>query len=252
MRKERTPGPRPSLDKTPTWSPIAAHPDVRRTLLTMKALTRAARAICYATAREIDMSRHAETDARPPRRRRPRRAADARSPRPSRPISAARSPRSASRCTAAWASSRKPAPRSIYRDARILPIYEGTNGIQAIDLINRKLPLQGGHLVKQVIAEYETLARRVKGIERLELGRMGQRLASTVVALTEATEWMVEAIEHTPNLALAGATPYLRLFALAAGGHYLAKGALAALWSRAARTPWSPLRSPASSPRTFR
>jgi hypothetical protein len=116
-----------------------------------------------------------------------------------------------------------------YRDARILPIYEGTNGIQAIDLVTRKLPLAGGNLIKQVIAEFEATARQLKTLNRLEIGRMGQRLSSTVVAFAEATAWMLEAIEHSPNLALAGATPYLRLFGLAAGGHYLAKGALAGL-----------------------
>ena len=67
-----------------------------------------------------------------------------RSPRPSPPISASRSPRSACRCMAAWALSRRPARRSTIRDARIAPIYEGTNGIQAIDLVTRKLAANGG------------------------------------------------------------------------------------------------------------
>jgi acyl-CoA dehydrogenase len=56
------------------------------------------------------------------------------------PTSASRSPRSACRSMAAWASSRRPARPQLYRDARIAPIYEGTNGIQAIDLVTRKLP----------------------------------------------------------------------------------------------------------------
>jgi acyl-CoA dehydrogenase len=225
--KERRQG-RGASSKEPGMVAIAAHPDVRRTLLTMKSLTRAARAICYATAGEIDVSRHGETE--PDRRAAADRAALLT------PIAKAFSTDIG--CEVASLGIQvhggmgfieETGAAQYYRDARILPIYEGTNGIQAIDLITRKLPLAGGHLVKQVIAEYETLARRIKGIERLEIGRMGQRLASTVVALTEATDWMVEAVEHTPNLALAGATPYLRLFALAAGGHYLAKGALHAL-----------------------
>lgn len=225
--KERRQG-RAASSKEPGMVAIAAHPDVRRMLLTMKSLTRAARAICYATASEADAARHGETE--PDRRAAADRAALLT------PIAKAFSTDIG--CEVASLGIQvhggmgfieETGAAQYYRDARILPIYEGTNGIQAIDLITRKLPLSGGHLVKKMISEYETLARRIKGVERLEIGRMGQRLASTVVALTEATDWMVEAIEHTPNLALAGATPYLRLFALAAGGHYLAKGAMQAL-----------------------
>jgi hypothetical protein len=116
-----------------------------------------------------------------------------------------------------------------FRDARILPIYEGTNGIQAIDLVVRKLPLEGGKVVKAYLGELEATAREVKASNRAEFGRMGQRLSSTVVSLAEATAWMSEAIEKAPEAALASATPYLRLFGLAAGGHYLALGALAAI-----------------------
>jgi alkylation response protein AidB-like acyl-CoA dehydrogenase len=225
--KERRQG-RTVSSKEPGMVEIAAHPDVRRMLLTMKSLTRAARAICYATASEADAARHGETE--PDRRAAADRAALLT------PIAKAFSTDIG--CEVASLGIQvhggmgfieETGAAQYYRDARILPIYEGTNGIQAIDLITRKLPLSGGHLVKKMISEYETLARRIKGVERLEIGRMGQRLASTVVALTEATDWMVEAIEHTPNLALAGATPYLRLFALTAGGHYLAKGAMQAL-----------------------
>ena len=92
-------------------SAIIEHPDVKRMLMTMRALTRAARAICYATAGAIDAQprqrRRRESGGRRARR------CSRRSPRRSRPTSASRSPRSACRCTAAWASSRRPARRSI-------------------------------------------------------------------------------------------------------------------------------------------
>ena len=114
-----------------------------------------------------------------------------------------------------------------YRDARILPIYEGTNGIQAIDLVTRKLPLAGGGSIKSYIAELEATVREVKHANKPEFGRMGQRLATTVVAFAEASAWMADALANSPDAALASATPYLRLFGLAAGGHYLARGALA-------------------------
>ncbi|WP_072396693.1 acyl-CoA dehydrogenase family protein [Hyphomicrobium sp. CS1GBMeth3] len=222
--KERRQG-RSTATRTAGMVPIAEHPDVRRTLLTMKALTRAARAICYATAAEIDKSHHAETEAE--------REAAADHAALLTPVAKAFSTDIGCEVASLGVQVHggmgfieETGAAQFYRDARILPIYEGTNGIQAIDLVTRKLPLAGGRLIKDVIAEYEATAREVKAINRLELGRTGQRLASAVVAFSEATAWMGEALEHTPNLALAGATPYLRLFGIVAGGHYLAKGAL--------------------------
>ena len=137
----------------------------------------------------------------------------------------------------------------IYRDARILPIYEGTNGIQAIDLVTRKLPLEGGKVVEAYIGELKQTADEVRASNRPEFGRMGERLGEAVAALAEATRWMGGALRTNPEAALAGATPYLRLFGLAAGGIYLAKGALAAARDGARQRP-SRSPSPASSPRT--
>ncbi len=225
--KERRQG-KSLASKSASMVPIAEHPDVQRTLLTMRAMTRAARAICYATAAEIDKAHHAATDGE-------RRAAADRAALLT-PIAKAFSTDIGCEVSSmgiqvhgGMGFIEETGAAQFYRDARILPIYEGTNGIQAIDLVTRKLPLADGRTVKDIIAEFEATARRAKSVNRLEIGRMGQRLASTVVALTEATTWMADAIENSPNLALAGATPYLRLFGLAAGGHYLAKGALLGL-----------------------
>ncbi|MEO1651707.1 MAG: acyl-CoA dehydrogenase C-terminal domain-containing protein, partial [Pseudomonadota bacterium] len=115
-----------------------------------------------------------------------------------------------------------------YRDARILPIYEGTNGIQAIDLAVRKLPLDNGQIVSAYLDELAESAEEVRASNRPEFGMMGQRLADGVAALKEATVWMGEQLGTNPDQALATATPYLRLFGLVAGGTYLARGALAA------------------------
>ena len=225
--KERRQG-RSASSKSVDMVPIIEHPDIRRSLLTMKALTRAARAICYATAAEIDRSHHADTGAE-------RKAALDRAALLT-PVAKAFSTDIGCEVASLGVQIHggmgfieETGAAQFYRDARILPIYEGTNGIQAIDLVTRKLPLAGGQLIKDTIAEYEATARALKAVNRLEIGRMGQRIASTVVAFAEATAWMADAIEHSPNLALAGATPYLRLFGIAAGGHYLAKGALAGL-----------------------
>jgi hypothetical protein len=116
-----------------------------------------------------------------------------------------------------------------YRDSRILPIYEGTNGIQSIDLVMRKLPLEGGKVVAAYIAELERTASDVKASNQPAFGRMGDRLAEAVAALKEATVWLGGALQKNPETALAGATPYLQLFGLASGGAYLARSAIAAL-----------------------
>jgi hypothetical protein len=119
------------------------------------------------------------------------------------------------------------------RDARIAPIYEGTNGIQAIDLITRKLTLGGGGAVADYIAGLKHVAAEVKGANEPVFGHMGEKLAEGVGALEEATRYMLGALAANRDAALAGATEYCRLFALASGGVYLAKGALAAARSAA-------------------
>ena len=194
----------------------------------MRALTEAARAICLATAREMDLSRAQQARA----------STGAAAHRAALLTPVAKAFSTDIGCEVASMGVQvhggmgfieETGAAQYYRDARILPIYEGTNGIQAIDLVTRKLPLEGGRIMRSYIAELEAIAREVKAVNRLELGRMGQRLALTVVAFAEATTWMIDALASNPDAALAGATPYLRLFGLAAGGHYLAKGALAAL-----------------------
>jgi hypothetical protein len=116
----------------------------------------------------------------------------------------------------------------IYRDARILPIYEGTNGIQALDLVTRKLPLEGGKVVEGYIRELSKTVEEVRASNRPEFGRMGERLGEAVAALAEASLFMGKSLQKNPATAMSGATPYLRLFGLAAGGIYLARVALAA------------------------
>ena len=116
-----------------------------------------------------------------------------------------------------------------YRDARIARIYEGTNGIQAIDLVTRKLPLSGGETVRTYINELRATVAEVEASNDPAFGATGRCLGDTVQQLDRATSWLLTKIEREPDTALAGATPYLRLFGLAAGGCALAKDALAAL-----------------------
>jgi hypothetical protein len=112
------------------------------------------------------------------------------------------------------------------RDARILPIYEGTNGIQAIDLVTRKLPLEGGAVVTSYLAELAGIIANVRASNRQEFGAMPRRLTEAISGLHSATFWMALMLQSSPESALASATPFLRLMSLTAGGTYLAKGAL--------------------------
>jgi len=214
-------------------APIIEHADIRRSLMTMKALTQAARAICLVTAKETDMARRAKAA--------PERAAAQARVALLTPVAKAFSTDIGCEVASIGVQVHggmgfieETGAAQIYRDARILPIYEGTNGIQAIDLVMRKLPLEGGKVVEAYIGELKETVDAVRASNRREFGRMGERLGEAVSALAEASRWMGSALRSNPEAALAGAAPYLRLFGLAAGGVYLAKGALAAVRAGAA------------------
>jgi butyryl-CoA dehydrogenase len=116
-----------------------------------------------------------------------------------------------------------------YRDARIAAIYEGTNGIQAIDLVMRKLPLSGGETARAQIAGMRAIVQRLVKDGSVAFGATAARLREAVASLDRATSFMLKGVGgNSPEEALAGATPYLRLFALAQGGAALADIALAA------------------------
>jgi hypothetical protein len=110
-----------------------------------------------------------------------------------------------------------------YRDARIAPIYEGTNGIQAMDLAGRKLSEGEGEAVRQLVAD---IRQTLSVMEVGTLADVGARLSAGVAAVETATAWMVPR-RGAPD-ALAGATAYLKLMGDVVGGWMLAKGALAA------------------------
>jgi hypothetical protein len=115
-----------------------------------------------------------------------------------------------------------------YRDARILPIYEGTNGIQAIDLMGRKLALGKGQAVRELVSDIFPTASALKSADDAWLHTIGGRLEAGLAAVQSATGWLIERRGHAQPDALAGATPYLQLLGDVVGGWMLAKGALAA------------------------
>jgi acyl-CoA dehydrogenase len=209
-------------------SPIIAHPDVKRMLLTMRALTRAARVICFATAGAIDASEHAEGDAA-------RKAAHERASLLT-PVAKAFSTDIGIEVASLGVQVHggmgyieETGAAQHYRDARIAAIYEGTNGIQAVDLVARKLPLSNGAAVGRYLDELRAKVKAVQATNDPAFGATGQRLNEAVESLDRATSWLRAQLDKRPEAALAGATPYLRLFANAAGGCMLADEALAGL-----------------------
>ncbi len=114
-----------------------------------------------------------------------------------------------------------------YRDARIAAIYEGTNGIQALDLVARKVPLEGGSTVRLYLDELRQIVKAIRASNAPAFGETAARLDEAIDSLERATQWLLA--QKTSDATLAGATPYLRLFGNAAGGCLLASQALAAL-----------------------
>jgi acyl-CoA dehydrogenase len=208
-------------------SPIIEHPDVKRMLLDMQTKTTAARAICYVTAAALDRA-HRETD--PAKRKAAHEEASLYTP-VAKAYATDMGVEVAStgiQIHGGMGFVEETGAAQHYRDARILPIYEGTNGIQALDLVMRKLPLAGGETVKAAIARFRHASEAVAQLNDPAFGRSGQRLREAVDSLERTTEWMLKMLVQSPNEAMAGATPYLRLFGITAGGAFLAEAALAA------------------------
>jgi hypothetical protein len=111
------------------------------------------------------------------------------------------------------------------RDARIAMIYEGTNGIQAIDLVGRKLVMAEGRLPWEL---FEELQADLAGLQAAGEPDLRQRLGAALEALEEATRWLQKDHPGGPDAKLAGASPYLRMFATTLGGFLLARSMLAA------------------------
>jgi alkylation response protein AidB-like acyl-CoA dehydrogenase len=206
-----------------TVSAIIDHPDVRRMLLTQKAFIEALRSLVYLVAESID---RAEEDPDPAERAARSEMVDLLIP-----------------VTKAWGTDLGVELSSLalqvhggagyieetgaaqhYRDARIAPIYEGTNGIQAIDLVTRKLPMRGGAVVAEFFARIDTTVAAVAAAGA-PLASIRNNLADGVATLRAATGFLAGA---ELDAALAGATPYLRMFGIVTGGWLMARQAIAA------------------------
>ena len=204
--------------------PIIRHPDVRRMLMTMKATLEAMRALAYVATGALDRAkRHPDAE----RRAREQARVDLLTP-----------------VVKAWLTDagceiaslgvqvhggmgfiEETGAAQYYRDARITPIYEGTNGVQALDLLTRKLLRDRGAAAKTLLAEMTSaLAAPANG----QAAAIAQAVSAELRGLEQATDWLLETAASDLNRAAAGATPYLRQFGLVAGGWLMARAAAAA------------------------
>jgi 3-(methylthio)propanoyl-CoA dehydrogenase len=224
--KERTQGREIGGDSAESV-PIIQHPDVRRMLLTMRAYTEAMRALLYVTAAEGDRMFHGDTEEK--REKATNRIA-------------LLTPIVKAWCTdigvemasvgiqvhGGMGYIEETGAAQYYRDARIAPIYEGTNGIQAMDLVLRKLPLENGAVVTALITEMTEVIKEMN--DHSELAAFRDHMTGVVQGLAETSAWLGEKLAKGDLKAvLAGATPYMRQFGTVAGGWLMAKAALAAL-----------------------
>jgi alkylation response protein AidB-like acyl-CoA dehydrogenase len=121
------------------------------------------------------------------------------------------------------------------RDARILPIYEGTNGIQARDLVGRKVAKDGGETMLALVADMRATAEEMKAAPGDDLAAIRASLLAAADALEDATQWVAQSVKAELVNALAGSVPFLRLAGTALGGWLLAKSALVAQGKLASR-----------------
>jgi alkylation response protein AidB-like acyl-CoA dehydrogenase len=208
-------------------APIIQHPDVKRMLLTMKASTEAARGLAYQVSALLDRAHHHPDEAE---RRRCQAIVDLLIP-----------------VVKGWSTETAFEVASLgvqvhggmgyieetgaaqhLRDARISTIYEGTTGIQANDLVGRKVGREAGATMKALIQEMRQVVAGLAGSADAELRAIGVRQAQAIDALERATGWIVTVFPTDPGAVAAGSVYYLKLSGLAIGGWMMARAAVAA------------------------
>ena len=207
-------------------SAIVEHADVRRMLLTMRAYTDAMRCLLYLNSSALDVAGH--------------------HPDPETRQAAAERAELLTPISKAWCTDVGVEMASLgiqvhggygyieetgaaqhLRDARISPIYEGTNGIQAIDLVGRKLSLRAGGVMSDLLDEIAALDGALEEAGD-DFDSIRSNLADGLAVFREATAWIINNGVDDPNEALAAATPYLKMFGQVVGGWLLARLALGA------------------------
>jgi 3-(methylthio)propanoyl-CoA dehydrogenase len=205
-------------------APIVQHPDVKRMLLTMKSLTEAMRALAYWTSAVLDRARHHEDEGE---RKRCQALVDLLIP-----------------VVKGWSTENGIDIASLgiqvhggmgfieetgaaqhLRDARITTIYEGTTGIQANDLVGRKVGREGGRTAFALVEEMEAVVATLTARKNVHLTVIANRLSSAIARLKEATQWIAETYGQNPASVAAGSVYYLKLMGIVCGGWMLARSA---------------------------
>ena len=206
-----------------TESPIIEHPDVRRMLLTIKAYVEAMRGLLYTCAEALDWERHAESVEE--------QEAATQLIALLTPIAKARSTDLGVELSSigiqihgGMGYVEETGVAQYYRDSRISPIYEGTNGIQAIDLVLRKLPMSQGAVVERLLDRISATIASAPP----ELADMAASVKAALDSLRTGTGYLLASLPEDPRQALAGASPYLRMFGTVLGGWFHLRSALAA------------------------
>ena len=205
---------------------IIEHPDVLKMLIKMESLTQASRAICYDNAIAIDLAQNHKDNKI---REKYQLKADLLTP-----------------ISKSWATDIGVKVTSLgiqihggmgfiedtgvaqyYRDSRIAPIYEGTNGIQAIDLVTRKLKISDGLAVKNFLDEIKETSKKCSEKNDNDFIIIANNLNNAITEIEICTEKLLEwTKENKLRSVLFSASDYLELFGITAGSHYLSRGAL--------------------------
>jgi 3-(methylthio)propanoyl-CoA dehydrogenase len=206
---------------------IIHHPDVRRMLATMRSLTEASRALAYVAAAHCDIGHHHPNEAR--------RAEHQAIYEFLVPIVKGWSTELSLDVTSLGVQVHggmgfieETGAAQYYRDARILPIYEGTTAIQANDLIGRKTVRDGGAVAKSLLADIGQTVERLGRHQGVAFQSMQKHLAHGHRSLETAVEFVVANVKRDPNAVFAGSVPYLKLAGLVLGGWQMARALLVA------------------------
>jgi len=213
--------------KDPAPVAILQHPDVRRMLTVMRARIEAMRALAYVAAAALDRAKRAPDAAA---RARAQARLDLLTP-------VVKSWLTDGGCEVASTALQvhggmgyieETGAAQHYRDARITPIYEGTNGIQALDLLGRKLLRDKGVAMRELLSEIGDDLSALETAADARVAGLRDGLDAALAALREATEWMLRTGARDLRRAAAGATPYQQALGTLLGGWQLARGAAAA------------------------
>ncbi len=210
-----------------TPQPIVKHPDVRRMLMLQKATIEAMRGLAYVTAASLDYAaRHPDERVRKEHRAFVELMI---------PVvkgwcteSAVELCSTALQVFGGMGYIEETGIAQQYRDVRIITIYEGTTGIQALDLIGRKLLRDMGATAKRVGATMEAVAQECAAHKNPSVKQIGEALGEALTTLDEVSQWIGTSAMGDLHAAFACSVPYLRLWGSIAGGWQMARAALIA------------------------